>query len=150
VAKYAKASWPLIPPSPSCQMYKQLSRIERNQIQSLLKANQTIIGIARLLDKHRRTNRRKLDRGRDQRGYRDEQACSKSSERTQSSRNANRQRFGPMWLSFMGFNGAPSRFQPRCRSAMRESICMCMRTKPPVVIYTRTCAATAQTPPVRA
>jgi IS30 family transposase len=42
VAKDVKASWPLKPPSPSCQMYKHLNREERYQIHSLLKAKQII------------------------------------------------------------------------------------------------------------
>ena len=45
-------------------MYKHLSRIERYQIHSLLKANQTISEIARLLGRHRSTISRELDRGR--------------------------------------------------------------------------------------
>ena len=71
-------------------MYKHLSRIERYQIHSLLKANQTISEIARLLGRHRSTISRELDRGRGKRGYRAEQACSKASERAQRSRNASR------------------------------------------------------------
>jgi IS30 family transposase len=71
-------------------LYKHLSREERYQIHSLLKAKQTISEIARLLGRHRSTISRELDRGRGQRGYRAEQACSKASERAQRSRNANR------------------------------------------------------------
>jgi IS30 family transposase len=68
-------------------MYKHLSRDERHQTHSLLKAKQTISHIARLLDRHRSTISRELDRGR---GYRAEQACFKASERAQRSRNARR------------------------------------------------------------
>ncbi len=71
-------------------MYKHLSREERYQIHSLLKANQTISEIARLLGRHRSTISRELSRGRGQRGYRAEQACCKAAERAQSSRNARR------------------------------------------------------------
>jgi IS30 family transposase len=53
-----------------------------------LKAKQTISQIARLLGRHRSTISRELVRGRGQRGYRAEQACSKASERAQRSRNA--------------------------------------------------------------
>ena len=67
-------------------MYKHLSREERYQIHSLLKANQTISEIARLLGRHRSTIGRELSRGRGQRGYRAEQATW----RAQSSRNARR------------------------------------------------------------
>jgi IS30 family transposase len=71
-------------------MYKHLSRIKRYQIHSLLKANQTIMEIARLLGRHRSTISRELIHGRGQRGYRAEQACAKASERAQRSRNASR------------------------------------------------------------
>jgi IS30 family transposase len=69
-------------------MYKHLSREERYQIHSLLKAKQTITEIARSLGRSRSTISRELSRGRGQRGYRAEQACSKASERAQRSRNA--------------------------------------------------------------
>lgn len=71
-------------------MYKHLSREERYQIHSLLKANQTISDIARLLGRSRSTISRELSGGRGQRGYRAEQACAKASERAQRSRNAPR------------------------------------------------------------
>ena len=71
-------------------MYKHLSREERYQIHSLLKAKQTISEIARLLGRHRSTISRELSRGHGQRGYRAEQACRKASERAQRSRNARR------------------------------------------------------------
>ena len=57
-------------------MFKHLSRIERYQIHSRLKANQNISEITRLMGRHRSTINRELDRGRGQRGYRAEQACS--------------------------------------------------------------------------
>lgn len=63
---------------------------ERYQIYSLLKANQTITEIARLLGRHRSTIGREFTRGRGQRGYRAEQACTKASERSENSRNARR------------------------------------------------------------
>ncbi len=44
-------------------MYKHLSREERYQIHSLLKAKQTISDIARLLGRHRSTISRELSRG---------------------------------------------------------------------------------------
>jgi hypothetical protein len=53
VAEDIKASWPLKPPSPSCQMHKHLNREERYQIHSLLKAKQTISEITRALRRHR-------------------------------------------------------------------------------------------------
>jgi IS30 family transposase len=96
-------------------MYKYLSRIKRYQIHSLLKANQTISEIARLLGRHRSTISRELDRGRGQRGYRAEQSCSKASERAQRCRNATTewtQRSGLMWLPSLGFNGAPISERP--------------------------------------
>ena len=71
-------------------MYKHLSREERYQIHSLLKANHTISEIARLLGRSRSTISRELNRGRGQRGYRAEQACRKAAQRAQRSRNARR------------------------------------------------------------
>lgn len=71
-------------------MYKHLSREERYQIHSLLKADRTISEIARLLGRHRSTISRELSRGRGQRGYRAEQACHNAAERAQRSRNARR------------------------------------------------------------
>jgi IS30 family transposase len=71
-------------------MYRHLSRIERYQIHSLLKANQTISEIARLLCGHRSTISRELYSWRGQRSYRAKQACFKASDRAQRSRNANR------------------------------------------------------------
>ena len=69
-------------------MYKHLSREERYQIHSLLKAKQTITAIAQSLGRSRSTNSRELSRGRGRRGYSAEQACAKASERAQRSRNA--------------------------------------------------------------
>ena len=71
-------------------MYKHLSREERYQIHSLLRANHSASEIARLLGRHRSTISRELSRGRGQRGYRAEQACRKAAERAQRSRNARR------------------------------------------------------------
>ena len=69
-------------------MYKHLSREERYQIYSLLKANHSISEIARLLDRHRSTLSREISRGRGQHGYHARQACIKSSQRAVHSRNA--------------------------------------------------------------
>jgi IS30 family transposase len=71
-------------------MYKHLSREERYQIYSLIKARHTLTEIARLLGRHRSTISREIDRGRGGRGYRAEQACRKAHERGQGSRNARR------------------------------------------------------------
>lgn len=71
-------------------MYKHLSREERYQIYSLVKAKQTISEIARFLSRSRSTISRELRRGQGLRGYRAEQACCKASERAQNSRNARR------------------------------------------------------------
>ena len=71
-------------------MYKHLSRAERYQIHSLLKANQTISEIARLPGRHRHNISRELCRGPGQRGHRAEQACGKASERAKHSPNARR------------------------------------------------------------
>ncbi len=59
-------------------MYKHLSREERYQIHSLLKAKQAISQTARLLGRHGSTISRDLNRGHGQRGYRAEQACAKA------------------------------------------------------------------------
>jgi IS30 family transposase len=88
VAEDALASWPLKPPSPSCPMYKHLSREERYQIHSLMKARQNISQIAVMLGRHRSTISRELARGQGQRGYRAEQACKLAQQRAQGSRNA--------------------------------------------------------------
>ena len=71
-------------------MYKHLSREERYQIYSLMKAKHTLSEIARLLGRHRSTISREIERGRGGPGYRAEQACSKAQERSQGSRNARR------------------------------------------------------------
>lgn len=71
-------------------MYKHLSREERYQIYSLMKANHTLTEIAQLLGRHRSTISREVRRGRGQRGYRAEQACCKAQERSLGSRNARR------------------------------------------------------------
>jgi IS30 family transposase len=71
-------------------MYKHLSREERYQIHSLMKADHTLTEIAQLLGRHRSTICREVDRGRGKRGYRAEQACNKAQERSQGSRNAKR------------------------------------------------------------
>lgn len=90
-------------------MYKHLSREERYQIHSLLKADHTISEIARLLGRHRSTISRELSRGSGQRGYRAEQACRKASERAQHSRNA--RRVGPaVWADvafYLGLQWSP-------------------------------------------
>ena len=71
-------------------MYKHLSREERYQIYSLIKAKHTISEIARVLGRSRSTISRELARGRGGRGYRAEQACCKAQERAKASRNARR------------------------------------------------------------
>jgi IS30 family transposase len=72
-------------------MYKHLSREERYQIHSLLKAKQTISEIARSLGRSRSTISRELSHDLScGRCYRAEQACDKGSERAQRSRNARR------------------------------------------------------------
>lgn len=71
-------------------MYKHLSREERYQIHSLMKAGHTPTQIAQLLGRHRSTISREFKRGRGQRGYRAEQACLKAQERARGSRNARR------------------------------------------------------------
>ena len=124
-------------------MYKHLSREERYQIHSLLKAKQTLSEITRFLGRNCSTISRELSRGRCQRGYRAEQACAKASERSQRSRNAHRVD-SKVWADvdfYLGIQWSPERLQASWLSAMRAFICLCMRTKLPVVIYTRTCAA---------
>ncbi len=69
-------------------MYKHLSREERYQIQSLVRAPHTTAEIARLLGRHPSTISREIKRGRGLKGYRAEQACRKASERASHSRNA--------------------------------------------------------------
>lgn len=71
-------------------MYKHLSREERYQIYSLMKANHTLSQIAQLLGRHCSTISREVKRGSGQRGYRAEQACVKAQERSLGSRNAKR------------------------------------------------------------
>jgi IS30 family transposase len=69
-------------------MYKHLSREERYQIYSLLKAKQTISDISRLMGRNRSTISREFIRGRGLRGCRAEQACTKASDLALCSRNA--------------------------------------------------------------
>ena len=55
--------------------YKHLSQIERYQIYSLMKANQSITQIADQLGRHKSTISRELGRNEGRRGYRPNQAC---------------------------------------------------------------------------
>jgi transposase, IS30 family len=71
-------------------MYKHLSREERYQIASLVKAQHSISAIARLLGRHRSTISRELERGRGSRGYHADKACCKADQRAHCSRNARR------------------------------------------------------------
>jgi transposase, IS30 family len=68
--------------------YKHLSQIERYQIYSLMKANQTITQIADQLGRHKSTISRELGRNEGCRGYRPKQACELALARSQGSRNA--------------------------------------------------------------
>ena len=68
--------------------YKHLSQIERYQIYSLMKANQTITQIADQLGRHKYTISRELGRNEGRGGYRPKQACEFALSRAQSSRNA--------------------------------------------------------------
>jgi IS30 family transposase len=69
-------------------MYKNLSREERYQIQSLVRAQHSTTEIARIVGRHPSTISRELKRGRGLKGYRAEQACRKAAERASHSRNA--------------------------------------------------------------
>jgi IS30 family transposase len=71
-------------------MYKHLSRKERYQIHSFLKAKQTNCEIAGLLGRQRSCISRELTEAGACFGYRAEQACHKASDRAQCSRNAER------------------------------------------------------------
>lgn len=66
--------------------YKHLSQIERYQIYSLMKANQTISQIADQLGRHKSTISRELSRNEGRRGYRPKQACELALSRAQGSR----------------------------------------------------------------
>ena len=68
--------------------YKHLSQIERYQIYSLMKANQSITQIADQLGRHKSTISRELGRNEGCRGYRPKQACELALKRSQGSRNA--------------------------------------------------------------
>ena len=68
--------------------YKHLSQIERYQIYSLMKANQSITQIADQLGRHKSTISRELGRNEGRRGYRPKQACEQALSRSQGSRNA--------------------------------------------------------------
>ena len=65
-----------------------LSRIERYQIHSFMKAQYTIMQIAQLLGRHKSTISRVLRRNAGFRGYRPKQACELSLKRSESSRYA--------------------------------------------------------------
>ena len=69
-------------------MYKHLSREERYQIQSLVRAQHSTTEIARLLGRHPSTISREIKCGRGAKGYRAEQACRKAAKRASHSRNA--------------------------------------------------------------
>lgn len=68
--------------------YKHLSQIERYQIYSLIKADQSITQIAAQLGRHKSTISRELSRNEGLRGYRPKQACELALARSQGSRNA--------------------------------------------------------------
>jgi IS30 family transposase len=68
--------------------YKHPSQIERHQLYSLMKANQTITQIAVQLGRHKSTISRELGRNEGCRGYRPKQACELALARSQGSRNA--------------------------------------------------------------
>ena len=68
--------------------YKHLSQIERYQIYSLMKANQSIPQIAEQLGRHKSTISRELGRNKGCRGYRPKQACELALNRSQGSCNA--------------------------------------------------------------
>lgn len=68
--------------------YKHLSQIERYQIYSLMKANQSITQIADQLGRHKSTISLELGRNEGCRGYRPKQACELALKRSQGSRNA--------------------------------------------------------------
>jgi IS30 family transposase len=68
--------------------YKHLSQIERYQIASLMKAQDSITQIASLIGRHKSTISRELRRNAGSRGYRPKQACERADERSKYSRNA--------------------------------------------------------------
>jgi IS30 family transposase len=68
--------------------YKHLSQIERYQIYSLMKANQSITQIAEQLWRHKSTISRELGRNEGCRGYRPNQAFELALAHSQGSRNA--------------------------------------------------------------
>jgi IS30 family transposase len=68
--------------------YKHLSQIQRYQIYSFMKANQSITQIAEQLGRHKSTISRELGRNERCRGYRPNQACELALVRSQGSRNA--------------------------------------------------------------
>jgi len=68
--------------------YKHLSQAKRYQIYALMKAGLDQTQIALLLNRHKSTISRELNRNTGSRGYRPKQACEFSTERTQNSRNA--------------------------------------------------------------
>jgi IS30 family transposase len=69
-------------------MCKHLSRVERYQIQSLVRAQHTTTEIAHIIIRHPSTISREVKRGRGAKGYRAEQACRQAAERTTNSRDA--------------------------------------------------------------
>ena len=68
--------------------YKHLSQIERYQIYSLIKADQSITQNAAQLGRHKSTISRELSRNEGLRGYRPKQACELALARSLGSRNA--------------------------------------------------------------
>jgi IS30 family transposase len=68
--------------------YKQLSQAERYQIYALMNAGHDRTQLTKLLDQHKSTISRELNRNSGSRGYRPKQACEHSVKRSQNSLNA--------------------------------------------------------------
>jgi IS30 family transposase len=68
--------------------YKHLSQAERYQNHTIMKAGHDQTQIAKLLDRHKSTISRELNRNTGSRGYRPKQACEMSADRAQNCRNA--------------------------------------------------------------
>jgi hypothetical protein len=112
--------------------YKHLSQIERYQIYSLMKANQSISQIAEQLGSHKSSISRELGLDEGRRGNRPNKACELALVCSQSGRNVLEiEPWGMCQRTCCSYcNGALSRSRASYLSVLIRFICTCMRTKP--------------------
>jgi len=113
--------------------YKHLSQVKRYQIYALMKAGHDQTQIALLLDRHKPTISVELSRNLGLKGYRPNQACELTANRSEQIRNA---ATAPTWMCaskppiFCACRGVLSRLLASYQSAMRRFTSMFMPTRP--------------------